>query len=204
MTACTSVLRIAATVTVTCALRDGHMQHCYPDGADNPEPARHVGTDGSTVYVWSARDAGVMDTLRNAGFHTQCDLTARKLIIADSLRFAVLDLWRRDADSPDEPDNIQLTRWVERLIEQEARHRRALKDAHRRIDELNPTETAVGAAVGHLNMAVGVLSSARRRITGDYVNPERNLDPLGPLDDGISRVKDAKKFLTGEFIDGPC
>jgi hypothetical protein len=197
MATCTSVLRTTATIAVTCGLPDGHAQVCNADGTDNPEPARHIGMDGSTVYVWSTRDAGVMDTLRNAGFHAQCDRTARKLVIAESLRFHVLDLWRRYADSPDEPDNDQLTRWVERLIEQAARYRRALKDAHRRIDELNPAETAVGQAVGHLNMAAGVLSSARRRITGDYVNPERQLDPLGPLDHGIAMIRDAKALLTG-------
>jgi hypothetical protein len=52
-------------------------------------------------------------------------------------------------------------------------------------------------------MAVGVLTSARRRITGDYVNPERNLDPLGPLDHGIAMIRDAKKLLAGESV-APC
>jgi hypothetical protein len=203
VTTCTNALRITATDTVTCALRDGHAQYAHTDGSDNPEPGRHVGSDGSTMYVWSTRDAGIMNTLRNAGFHDQCDHTARKLIVADSLRPAILDLWQDSASSSDEPNNERLARWVERLIEHGDRDRRALKDAHRHIDELNPTGTAVGAAVGHLNMAVGVLTSARRRITGDYVNPKRKLDPLGPLDDGISRIKDAKKLLTGEPV-APC
>lgn len=200
---CGSALRITATTGVTCTLPDQHMQHSHPDGTDNPQPSRHIGTDGATVYVWSNRDAGIMTTLRNAGFHDQCDRTARKLIVAESLRPAILDLWQDSASSPDEPDNEQLTRWVRRLIEHGDRYRRALKYAHRRIDELNPTETAVGAAVGHLNMAISVLASARRRITGDYVRPERMLDPLGPLDDGISRIKDAKALLTDHPV-GPC
>lgn len=200
---CTSALRITATTTVTCNLPDQHLQHSRPDGTDNPQPARHIGNDGSVVYVWSNRDTGIMDTLRNAGFHAQCDRTARKLAVFDSLRPAILDLWQDSASSPDEPGNDELARWVERLIEHGDRDRRALKDAHRRIDALNPTETAVGAAVGHLNIAVGVLTSARRRITGDYVNPERKLDPLGPLDDGIARIRDAKKLLIGEPV-APC
>jgi hypothetical protein len=113
---CGSALRITATTGVTCALPDQHAQHSYPDGTDNPQPSRHIGTDGVTVYVWSTRDAGVMMTLRDAGFHDQCDRTARKLIIGDSLRPAILALWREAAFSPDEPDNDQLVRWVKRLM----------------------------------------------------------------------------------------
>lgn len=81
MTICTSALRVTATIAVTCVLPDGHAQHSHADGRDNPQPSRHVGTDHSTVYVWSNRDAGVMNTLRNAGFHEQCDRTARKLAV---------------------------------------------------------------------------------------------------------------------------
>lgn len=135
------------------------------------------------------------------------------------LRPLILRLWQDSATSPEEPDNEHLAQWVGHILQAEDAYRRQLKDAHQKLHSLretlktlnslpapaepHPSETVVGAAVGHLSMAIGALRSTQRRITGDYVSPERKLDPLLPLDDAIARVKDAKKLLTGEPVE-PC
>lgn len=78
---CPRALRITADTTVPCALPSQHAQHAGPGGADNPEPTHHQAVHGGRVYVWTTSDAGIMDTLRNAGFHAQCDRTAVKLAV---------------------------------------------------------------------------------------------------------------------------
>lgn len=86
---CSSVLRITATDTVTCALPNQHSQHSHPDGTDNFEPASHQGVHGGKIYVWQTRDASIMNTLRNGGFTGQCDHMARKLTVDPRLARAV-------------------------------------------------------------------------------------------------------------------
>lgn len=78
---CPNTLRLAADATVLCALPANHTQHVRPGGAVNPEPTYHQGIYGGRVYVWSTVDAGIIRTLRGAGFHEQCDLTAAKLAV---------------------------------------------------------------------------------------------------------------------------
>jgi hypothetical protein len=78
---CPTTLRITADITVPCALNPGHGQHTYPGGADNFEPRHHQAVWDGKVYVWTTKDAGVINTLRNAGFHTQCDHEAAKLAV---------------------------------------------------------------------------------------------------------------------------
>lgn len=130
------------------------------------------------------------------------------------LRDAILTIWQREAFSPDEPDNAGLVRWVERVVRSEKDASQQAKDAFRRIENLQqtlkqvtalpqPQGIVIGATVGHLNMALMDLKSTRNRVTGQYVNPERQLPSLPPLDDAIARVKDAKALLLGEPIE-PC
>lgn len=78
---CASALRVTLTDEVPCALADGHAQHSFPDGTPNLMPARHQGMHGGRLYVWSTTDAGIVDTLRNAGFHAQCDHTVVKFAV---------------------------------------------------------------------------------------------------------------------------
>lgn len=78
---CSSALRIAAHTAVLCMLLTDHAQHCYPGGIDCPEPTHHQGAWMGQVYVWTTGDAGVISTLRNGGFHAQCDRMAAKLAV---------------------------------------------------------------------------------------------------------------------------
>lgn len=78
---CPGVLLVTPTSGVLCMLPANHTQHAYPGGADNPEPTYHQGVRDGQVYVWSERDAGTIRTLRNAGFHAQCDRHAVKLAV---------------------------------------------------------------------------------------------------------------------------
>ena len=77
---CPITLRVTADAVVPCALNAGHGQQAYPGGAENSEPTHHQGARGR-VYVWTTNDAGVINTLRNSGFHAQCDLMAVKLAV---------------------------------------------------------------------------------------------------------------------------
>lgn len=87
---CVSALRITATDTVTCMLPDQHSQHTAPDGVTpNLEPAYHQGAALGQVFVWSTSDAGIMNTLRNGGFHDQCNLMAPKFGLAAQVRDAL-------------------------------------------------------------------------------------------------------------------
>lgn len=78
---CPVPLRVTADTVVPCLLPAGHAQHARTGGADNPEPQHHQGVSGGRVYVWTTNDAGIINTLRNAGFHVQCDLMAVKLAV---------------------------------------------------------------------------------------------------------------------------
>jgi hypothetical protein len=80
---CGSALRVTATATVPCAL---HAQH---DVVNNDEPASHQGAYDGKIYIWQTRDAYTLMTLRNAGFHAQCDDMARKLTVDPRLVRAV-------------------------------------------------------------------------------------------------------------------
>ncbi len=78
---CPSTLRIDAGTAVLCRLMIGHAQHSGPGGVDNLEPAHHQGAWEGRVYVWTTNNAGIVNTLRNAGFHAQCDHMAVKLAV---------------------------------------------------------------------------------------------------------------------------
>lgn len=92
MTTCASVLRILRDDTVTCVLPGEHAQHAPLGGADSDEPTYHQGVTGQMIMVWSTRDAGIIDTLRNAGFHDQGDHHARKLALSGRVHAALRQL----------------------------------------------------------------------------------------------------------------
>lgn len=78
---CPGGLLITPADRVLCALPAGHRPMSLPGGADNTAPTYHQGVWDGRVYVWDEHDAGVIRTLRNAGFHTQCDHHAVKLAV---------------------------------------------------------------------------------------------------------------------------
>lgn len=78
---CPGELRVSPVDKVPCLLPVNHTQHSHPDGTDNPNPTYHQGVWNGRVYAWSERDASTIRTLRNAGFHAQCDHHAVKLAV---------------------------------------------------------------------------------------------------------------------------